>query len=1004
MQQQTSATSSSMRPPPPLLNNSTSGPSTARRKYSVFSIDSAPFAPTSSSPSSLLSSASPLSSPSPSHAITTATSSVHARLTPIANVKREPSFATRHPATKVDHSGKTRLSESLSSVDSHSTSVAPSNNGSVGVGRGRPMANRDLEQHISKLISENAAIVQTFDPLWSKRSFGRSKANGSAATGTVPTSLSMTTATLTTTHHSNSNRRYSEYSMSNSSSSQSKLASALLGQPSSMSSANNAFTATSVRTSPTSPIAAFANRKYSEGQLGSFRSHRSLSLVTPPHPPLHYSHPAMLPYLPLSNAFNPFAANSLMQNMMATAHTTPTIKVTPAPLDHPDNPEGSIIKDLLLKCRQQEAFAASSQAQLFESLSPSTPYSMPIIPTAMSPPNHLPHSLSYNQLVPSRKTSVSLPFLNSGSNGDLSSILSPSTLLQLSTASSPIANSTAAPVQMLPPEVQSSLNIAFRYPDSNLNNTLRVNSSSLAVANAVASSISTLDHYPKMSLKRKSSADTLAVPSAASVLSTIGSSSSLASMPTDPDELSMLVYVCTICRIAFRKKENLEIHQLHYCRQNPNMTSDAFKFDNSFVSGDFPSSASFGSLLKKQFAAQTSSAASIATAADLTLPKKRKISEPVFPSSTFNCHPSSHAPSTSTTGSIYYYDHVDSNAPTFTRKISVLQQPNKPPLMIHLKRPVFKYSPPDHLQHVAGQPAPLTSAHFVKGHSIDQAINVPSPMTCNRSILDVRLGSLKPNDLHVIPDYLLHFNRKVSTHIPLVFPFLQNLLAQSAEVCDFFVDVKPNPTIGSVQDRVHALSMAELQIESLERNVKPIVCDSDEQSLEHLTEKSIAEHLVRLSDTVSAFRLRCSQQLQESDLQSKQLADQRSKDGRVYAYSLLPTSTRVTFCCSLQVQPAHTQHQPLFMTSVYSSWLCLPPLDLTVREHSISMLLSSYNSSRKTRMFDGYLLASPTDIALKLIDTRTFVRKSLKSERSELRKRLKDYKKDFCEVSFVCSI
>jgi len=38
------------------------------------------------------------------------------------------------------------------------------------------------------------------------------------------------------------------------------------------------------------------------------------------------------------------------------------------------------------------------------------------------------------------------------------------------------------------------------------------------------------------------------------------------SLPTQDQELSMLYYVCTICKIAFRNKENLEAHKLHYCK------------------------------------------------------------------------------------------------------------------------------------------------------------------------------------------------------------------------------------------------------------------------------------------------------------------------------------------------------------------------------------------------------------------------------------------------------
>lgn len=40
------------------------------------------------------------------------------------------------------------------------------------------------------------------------------------------------------------------------------------------------------------------------------------------------------------------------------------------------------------------------------------------------------------------------------------------------------------------------------------------------------------------------------------------------STKSDQEELSCLVYVCTICNIAFRNKETLAAHQTHYCKNN----------------------------------------------------------------------------------------------------------------------------------------------------------------------------------------------------------------------------------------------------------------------------------------------------------------------------------------------------------------------------------------------------------------------------------------------------
>ena len=54
---------------------------------------------------------------------------------------------------------------------------------------------------------------------------------------------------------------------------------------------------------------------------------------------------------------------------------------------------------------------------------------------------------------------------------------------------------------------------------------------------------------------------------------------------TTEHELSMLYYVCTICNIAFRNKENLEAHQLHYCKGNSVTTTFMPSYSSSLVTG-----------------------------------------------------------------------------------------------------------------------------------------------------------------------------------------------------------------------------------------------------------------------------------------------------------------------------------------------------------------------------------------------------------------------------------
>ncbi|XP_064488114.1 uncharacterized protein LOC135400263 [Ornithodoros turicata] len=157
-----------------------------------------------------------------------------------------------------------------------------------------------LEQHISKIISQNAAIVETLDPLWAKRYMRHSSGTG------FPCSESNS--------RQNGALRSRKFSMDPSCLSRSKLQSALMG-------------------------AAKDRRKTSEGHLGV-----DLARTTPGRHP------------------GPAVASSSKE--VLTRCNVPTVVITTDDSDAQSssddmasqNPEGSIIKDLLLKRRSSKFY------------------------------------------------------------------------------------------------------------------------------------------------------------------------------------------------------------------------------------------------------------------------------------------------------------------------------------------------------------------------------------------------------------------------------------------------------------------------------------------------------------------------------------------------------------------------------------------------------------------------------------------------------------------------
>ena len=947
--------------------------STARRKYSVFSIDSAPFTPSSSKTTSI-------SSPRLDNLDFTRRSSSPNLRSVREDNRTSPSSDLSLTSSEVVSNYTIFNSKSLNPLLTTKTSLALDSCNAIhhtATGsRPKPLAGRDLEQHISKLISENAAIVQTFDPLC-KRSFGRSR---------VPTS-----------NGASNSRRYSEFSMPTSSSvGQSKLASALLGQTVSLSNAISAgisSTPSSTAGVPgsinmgTNGLVSFRSpifnpgRKYSEGQLRMSR------------PDLNAAHHALFGSTPVAaQAFiapsvAPFAGASLVRNLLS--NRTPTIKVTPAALEHPDNPEGSIIKDLLLKCRQQREQHLQQQQQTPASM---LRHGLPVQPQ---------HSASVLNEMPLRKASYSLAFSSDFKSSNTPLCLSTSSISPASSFAASSSSKNAMPFSSI-----SSIDPSVQFSDS---------------FHPHSSSKPSLLTKPPFSLYSPS---TSSIPSSSSAfphLSTINTSANafipeMIRKSIDSEELSMLVYVCTICKIAFRNKQNLEIHQMHYCRQKaPTVQSETFKVTSHLGRNSF-SPPQLGHILKQQFTTRPSV---LNCSSDMSAAKKRKISEPVFPSSAaflagtgsfFSlADANSNASNTGTSGSIYYYGSADASAPTFTRKISVLQQPNKPAYMIHLKRPVFEYTLPEPLRHVAGQPTTLQPWHFSRIVQNDHRPLLLPPTTSHdgASALDIQLGSLTNSQLHIINDYMTNFDCKITIKGELLFPMLHEMFVSQSGNSKFRFQVNSNSTHLSPQKQI--ISVPDVRLKELKRLER--LLDSEVESTD-CKDRSDGSETVSLATNPCSlpandqpkptFRLISSQLESEVDFPpfSKCLQIQQYLDGQVYSYRALRQNTGVTFCCSFRPQPMFTEQKQ--MLSMYSNWQLFPPYDEAIKAHSV-LLLHSYDSRSWKYGNFGTAFTNATDSAVKMIEPLSWLQRALKLERNSLKGQLRDYKRDFCEVSLRVS-
>lgn len=191
-----------------------------------------------------------------------------------------------------------------------------------------------LEQHISKIISENAAIVETLEPMWSRRFFKQtSQSNAGNSEGDSKRKVI---------------RNIEDKSLgaiSLDDSSKSKLHSALLGG--------------------------------NDREL--LNNNKNISFSSPNIPPTkerHFSQfnsfVATVPTTTMSSK-NIFSeedtTNNAVKNLLSLKKSKVSTQNKPFSLDkdlysqHPQNPEGSIIKDLLLKSKTQEELKMESEAE-----------------------------------------------------------------------------------------------------------------------------------------------------------------------------------------------------------------------------------------------------------------------------------------------------------------------------------------------------------------------------------------------------------------------------------------------------------------------------------------------------------------------------------------------------------------------------------------------------------------------------------------------------------------
>ncbi|RWS31638.1 hypothetical protein B4U80_00918 [Leptotrombidium deliense] len=686
-----------------------------------------------------------------------------------------------------------------------------------------PKANaHELEQHISKIISENAAIVETLDPLWSKRYSSR-HSTSSIPSNAFSSSLSLTTNNaqrpISPTIHPTKKQSSLESDELMSSGSASKLQSALLGRT----------IASTIASLP---------RKYSEGVYPSV-------IIQPV---------SLKQVQPASDG----ESSSLVRNLLTSK--TPSIKVTPSPTTvveqkgaHPENPEGSIIKDLLLKARD------NNERKLSRTQSPVPVIAQPVPQTA-------------------------------------------------------IALSQCEPVSQI---------------------------------------------------------NKLEMP-----------------ITSQSQELSMLVYVCTICKIAFRNKENLEVHKLHYCKESidqkkayPDLNvgrnvnqlqvlSDHVQRKMSVMESPFlhqqltkPKTATavrplttssiasppLGNILKQQLLAPQQGHPL----------KKRKISEPVFPSSAFSARFG---------GSTVSTNHESA----MSKKVSVLQnmmtKPSISVVVASSAKPVYnsalvaqQCSPPIATS-TSQWPSPSRHIPLMSTQSRHKVIQEPVNVLRPLSSLNTTNDNPWTEGYEVLPDYFPHMrcpDTKVTVMEPIVFPVLRKILYENKDNIEFQAKEKfLNNDASALIDRRTSSpvkQIASLNFEEREQLEEESKNDDDDRENTSVPSDSVqstssASRPTSLPLTqkrkLSAFSLIGSTLVSPETPRPKKTCVQLYINGHAYTYLGLKVSTKSTFCCIYRPQPMYVVQETQPKLSMYSNWQVVAVHDEIFNLLSPTKLMATYDSRR----------------------------------------------------------
>ncbi|CAL1270367.1 unnamed protein product [Larinioides sclopetarius] len=258
----------------------------------------------------------------------------------VTNINRSSSicFTESKDIGKTDASGKLKLHIPDAICNDDSNSSVLSTESQKALKFPKITSPQILEQHISKIISENAAIVDTLEPMWSRRYFKQTSQNSSSSHDGDLKKVSGKGS------RSNEDKTFS--SVLPESSSKSKLHSALLGgcEGEGLHSTKIASTSASVS------VISCKDKKFSQfGNLTTVPSVSMYSKIVGSVSEDELKGSAIKSLLNLKQNQYPKHKKSFCFGKDASSQ-------------HPQNPEGSIIKDLLLKSKSQEDLKADSES------------------------------------------------------------------------------------------------------------------------------------------------------------------------------------------------------------------------------------------------------------------------------------------------------------------------------------------------------------------------------------------------------------------------------------------------------------------------------------------------------------------------------------------------------------------------------------------------------------------------------------------------------------------